>query len=112
MTLKLRDGVFTAETEYGITLLDEDRDQYWTLNPSAAVALRTLLHDGTVAEAARALTEQYAVDIDSAHQDVRELVGELRSAGLVKENEENTAGPSVRPARYGVRRWRPEKKTP
>ncbi|WP_151480699.1 lasso peptide biosynthesis PqqD family chaperone [Streptomyces albicerus] len=116
MTLKLRDGVFTAETEYGITLLDEDRDQYWTLNPSAAVALRTLLDDGTVAEAAQALTEQYAVDIDSAHQDVRELVGELRSAGLVKEkkeeNEASRAGPSVRPARHRVRRWRPEKKTP
>ncbi|AZQ34731.1 lasso peptide biosynthesis PqqD family chaperone [Streptomyces cyaneochromogenes] len=105
MTLKLRDGVFTAETEYGVAVLDEDRDQYWTLNPSAAIALRTLLDGGTEADAARTLTEEYAVDIDTAHRDVRELVGELCSAGLA---EESTQGPSVR---RGRRAWWPEKKT-
>lgn len=87
MTLKLRDGVFTAETEYGIALLDEDRDQYWTLNPSAAIVVRTLLGGGTDTSAVQALTEQYDVDIESANRDVRELVDELRSAGLVEEKK-------------------------
>ncbi|MGA5898285.1 lasso peptide biosynthesis PqqD family chaperone [Streptomyces venetus] len=82
MTFKLREGVFTAETDYGIALLDEDRDQYWTLNPTAALALRTLLDGGTEADAARKLSEEYAVDIGTAHRDVRELVGQLHSAGL------------------------------
>ncbi|KUL36249.1 lasso peptide biosynthesis PqqD family chaperone [Streptomyces regalis] len=86
MTLKLREGVFTTETEYGIALLDEDHDQYWTLNPTAAVVVRTLLDGGGAAEAVRALTAEYAVDADSADQDVRELIGELRSAGLVEED--------------------------
>ncbi|MGP3980305.1 lasso peptide biosynthesis PqqD family chaperone [Streptomyces sp. KR80] len=103
MTLKLRDGVFTAETEYGIALLDEDGDQYWTLNPTAAIVLRTLLDGGTVAGAVQALTEEYAVDIDSANRDVQELVGELRSAGLL---EENTGRP---PVRRRVPGRRPEK---
>lgn len=85
MTLKLRDGVFTAETEYGIALLDEDSDQYWTLNPSAAIVVRTLLEGGTEADAVRTLTEEYAVDIDSANRDVKELVGELCSAGLAEK---------------------------
>ncbi len=31
------------------------------------------------------LTEQYAVDAGTAGRDVEALVGELRSAGLVKE---------------------------
>ncbi|MEU1933576.1 lasso peptide biosynthesis PqqD family chaperone [Streptomyces coeruleorubidus] len=93
MTFKLREGVFTAETDYGITLLDEERDQYWTLNPSAAIALRTLLHGGTEADAARTLSEEYAVDIATAHRDVHELVGGLHSAGL---GEENTGGPEER----------------
>ncbi|MEU6916570.1 lasso peptide biosynthesis PqqD family chaperone [Streptomyces olindensis] len=86
MTLKLRAGVFTAETEYGIALLDEDRDQYWTLNPTGAVVVRALLDGKGAAEAVRELTAEYEVDADSAGRDVRELIGDLRAAGLVEED--------------------------
>jgi hypothetical protein len=85
MTLKLREGVSAADTDYGMALLDEDSGQYWNLNPTAALALRTLLDGGTTAQAVQELTEQYAVDADTASQDVDNLVGELHSAGLVKE---------------------------
>jgi hypothetical protein len=85
MTLKLRDGVSAADTDYGMALLDEDSGQYWNLNPTAALALRTLLDGGTTAQAVQELTEQYAVDADTASQDLDNLVGELHSAGLVKE---------------------------
>jgi hypothetical protein len=85
MTLTLRDGVAAADTDYGITLLDEDSGQYWTLNPTAALALRTLLDGGTTAQAVQELTDQYAVDAGTASRDVEALVGELHSAGLVKE---------------------------
>ena len=47
--------------------------------------LRTLLGGGTAAEAARALTADYAVDAETADRDVADLVAELRSAGLVTE---------------------------
>jgi hypothetical protein len=85
MTLALRDGVAAADTEYGITLLDEDSGQYWTLNPTAALALRMLLDGGTAAQAAHELTEQYEVDADTAGRDVEALLGELHAAGLVRE---------------------------
>ena len=85
MTLQLRDGVSAADTDYGIALLDEDSGQYWNLNPTAALALRTLLDGGTTAQAVQELTEQYAVDAETASQDVEDLLGALRSAGLVKE---------------------------
>jgi hypothetical protein len=84
MTLKLRDGVSTADTEYGIALLDEDNGQYWNLNPTGALILQTLLAGGTPAHAAEELSKQYTVDMHSASQDVQELVGELQSAGLVE----------------------------
>ena len=86
MTLKLREGVSAADTDYGMALLDEDSGQYWNLNPTAALALRTLLDGGTTAQAVQELTEQYAVDADTASQDIDNLVGELHSAGLVKES--------------------------
>jgi hypothetical protein len=86
MTLKLRDGVSAADTDYGMALLDEDSGQYWNLNPTAALALRTLLDGGTTAQAVQELTQQYAVDADTASQDIDNLVGELHSAGLVKES--------------------------
>jgi hypothetical protein len=85
MTLKLRDGVSAADTDYGMALLDEDSGQYWNLNPTAALALRTLLDGGTKAQAVQELTIQYAVDADTASRDVEDLVGDLHAAGLVRE---------------------------
>jgi Coenzyme PQQ synthesis protein D (PqqD) len=85
MTMRLRDGVSTAETDSGITLLDEDSGEYWNLNPTGALVLRILLDGGIPATAAQALTEEYAVDLDAARQDVSDLVGSLRSAKLLEE---------------------------
>jgi len=84
MTLRLRDGVSAADTDSGIALLDEDSGEYWNLNPTGALVLRTLLEGGTSAEAIRALSEQYDVDAGTAGRDVEELLGGLRSAGLVE----------------------------
>jgi DNA-binding MarR family transcriptional regulator len=84
MTMRLRKGVSSADTEYGVVLLDEDTGRYWNLNPTAAVALRTLLGGGTADEAARQLTERYAVDAATAGRDVQELVDRLSEAGLVE----------------------------
>jgi Coenzyme PQQ synthesis protein D (PqqD) len=85
MTLRLRGGVLAADTDYGIALLDEDSGQYWNLNPTGALTLRTLLEGGTHEQAVQALTEQYAVDAETASRDVEELVSELRAAGLVEQ---------------------------
>jgi Coenzyme PQQ synthesis protein D (PqqD) len=85
MTLKLRNGVSAADTDYGMALLDEDSGQYWNLNPTAALALRTLLEGGTTAQAVQELTQEYAVDADTASRDVEDLLGELHAAGLVTE---------------------------
>jgi hypothetical protein len=85
MTLELRDGVSAADTDYGVMLLDEEGGQYWNLNPTAAVVLRTLLDGGTPEQAVQELTGQYQVDADTASRDVQDLVGELHTAGLVRE---------------------------
>lgn len=84
MELKLRNGVSVAETDYGLMLLDENRGQYWNLNPTGASVLRTLLDGGTPSQAALQLTEQYSIDAQSASLDVEALVGDLRSAGLIE----------------------------
>ena len=41
MTLTLRPGVSTADTDYGTTLLDEDSGEYFTLNPTATDTMPT-----------------------------------------------------------------------
>jgi hypothetical protein len=83
MTLNLRDGVSAADTDYGIALLDEDSGEYWNLNPTGALVLRTLLDGGTSADAVQALVERYDIDTDTASRDVQDLLGGLHSAGLV-----------------------------
>jgi len=83
MTVKLRDGVSVADTDYGVVLLDEASGEFWNLNPTGALVLRALLADGSVERATRELTEQYAIDRESASRDVQDLVAALNSAGLI-----------------------------
>jgi hypothetical protein len=84
MTLKLRPGVFEAETEYGIVLLDGDSGKYYDLNGSGTLVLRALLSGGTPEQAARALTQEYAVSMDEATRDVEDLLEHLRTTRMVE----------------------------
>ncbi|MDQ3764675.1 MAG: lasso peptide biosynthesis PqqD family chaperone [Actinomycetota bacterium] len=84
MTLKLRAGVSLADTDYGVAVLDENSGQYFDLNPTGALVLRTLLDGGTTDQAAQNLSTEYVVDLATARQDVTTLLEELRSAGLVQ----------------------------
>ncbi|MEU1465055.1 lasso peptide biosynthesis PqqD family chaperone [Streptomyces sp. NPDC005727] len=86
MKLELRGGILMAETEYGLALLDEKSGEYWTLNPTAAVVLETMLAGRDAEDAVHALTERYDVSDSLAQQDVDRILTELRSAGLVNEN--------------------------
>lgn len=85
MTFTLRERVSAADTDYGIVLLDEDSGEYWNLNPTGALVVRTLLDGGSVADAVHQLTERYAAEPEAAQQDVDDLVAGLRTAGLVTE---------------------------
>jgi hypothetical protein len=84
MTVRLRSGVFEAETEYGLVLLDGDSGRYYDLNGTGALVLRTLLSGGTAGQAARALADEYAVSLDEAAQDVEDLLAHLRTTGMVE----------------------------
>jgi hypothetical protein len=83
MSYTLRTGVSTAETDHGVALLDERDGEYFTLNPTGALVLRTLLDGGSHGDAITRLTTEYDVDADTAAQDVTQLVGALESAGLL-----------------------------
>ncbi|CCK24678.1 hypothetical protein BN159_0299 [Streptomyces davaonensis JCM 4913] len=84
MTVKLRGHVSLAPTEDGVALLDEDSGDYWALNPTGAVVLRTLLDGGTPGEATRQIAQEYSVDAGTAQHDVEELVAALRRARLIE----------------------------
>ncbi|MFJ9419353.1 lasso peptide biosynthesis PqqD family chaperone [Streptomyces sp. NPDC101227] len=80
----LKPGVLLTETEYGMALLDQKSAEYWTLNPTAAVVLRTLLDGRGTEQAVEALARQYeGADADQIAQDVTGIVDDLRSAGII-----------------------------
>jgi hypothetical protein len=83
MMLALRDGISVAETDDGMALLDEDSGEYFTLNPTGALVLRSLLGGGTPVHAAEALASEYAIDENSAKRDVEELLSALRAANVL-----------------------------
>ncbi|WP_242902122.1 lasso peptide biosynthesis PqqD family chaperone [Actinomadura terrae] len=84
MSLRLRPGVSTTDTAYGTVLLDERSGDYWQLNPTAARVLRLLADGSTTEEAAATMAEEFDVDEPQALRDVTALVGQLRTAGLVR----------------------------
>jgi hypothetical protein len=83
MTYDLQTGVSTAETDYGLTLLDERSGEYFQLNPTGALVLSTLLAGGTRDDAIERLMAEFAVDRDTASRDVADLMEALQSADLV-----------------------------
>jgi hypothetical protein len=83
MMLALRDGVSVAETEDGMALLDEDSGEYFTLNLTGTLVLRSLLGGQTPADAAKELTREYAIDDDSARRDVEQLLSALQAANVL-----------------------------
>lgn len=83
MTLQIRPDISTADTDYGAVLLDERSGDYWQLNATGALVVRTLLDGGTQADATAALVDQFEVDEAQANADVAALLDGLRSAGLV-----------------------------
>ncbi|MFD9902878.1 lasso peptide biosynthesis PqqD family chaperone [Streptomyces sp. NPDC059063] len=80
----LKPDVLLTETEYGMALLDQKRAEYWTLNPTAALVLQTLLDGHGTERAVANLLEQYeGVDAKTAERDVTRIVADLSSAGLI-----------------------------
>ncbi|GAA3399274.1 lasso peptide biosynthesis PqqD family chaperone [Streptomyces roseoviridis] len=83
MTMTLRPGVVTADTEYGMALLDQNSGEYYTLNPTAAVIVRALLDGTTTDQAVSALTGQYDVSAEQVEEDIARILQELRDARLL-----------------------------
>ncbi|WP_367139088.1 MULTISPECIES: lasso peptide biosynthesis PqqD family chaperone [Streptomyces] len=80
----LKPGVLLTETAYGMALLDQESAEYWTLNPTAAVVLRTVLDGHGPERAAEILTARYdGAEAGPVGEDVRRILGELSSAGLL-----------------------------
>jgi hypothetical protein len=84
MSVKLRDSLTVTDTEYGTVLLDETRGEYWNLNPTGALILRSVLAGRTPEQAARELVEEFDVGSEAAHADVGALLGHMQSVGLLE----------------------------
>ncbi|MGC0327259.1 PqqD family protein of HPr-rel-A system [Streptomyces sp. SAI-170] len=83
MTMNLRPGVVTADTEYGMALLDQNSGEYYTLNPTAALIVRTLLDGTSRQQAVTTLTDRYDVSADQVEEDITRILEELRTAKLL-----------------------------
>jgi len=83
MTIRLRNSVTATSTDYGLVLLDETGGEYWNLNPTGASVVTAVLDGDTPDQAARSLAEEHHIDLDTASADVRDLLSQLGSAGLI-----------------------------
>ncbi|MGR8010936.1 lasso peptide biosynthesis PqqD family chaperone [Streptomyces hypolithicus] len=84
MALRFGANVSAAETDYGTVLLDEHVGQYWELNPTATLVVKTLMAGGDEADAVAAVADEFDIDVARARQDVDALVQQLWTSGLVE----------------------------
>ncbi|MEU1025498.1 lasso peptide biosynthesis PqqD family chaperone [Streptomyces sp. NPDC005904] len=82
MALRFGPEVCTTKTDYGTVLLDQRSGDYWELNPTGTLVVRTLLDGGGEAAAVDALVAEFDISRPRAEQDVADLVRELRESGL------------------------------
>ncbi|MDN3296584.1 lasso peptide biosynthesis PqqD family chaperone [Streptomyces ficellus] len=82
MALRFGPDVSTAETDYGTVLLDQRSGNYWELNPTGTLVVKTLLEGGDEAAAVDALVTEFDIDRARAEQDVTALMQELQKSGL------------------------------
>lgn len=82
MALRFGTDVSTARTDYGTVLLDRRSGQYWELNPTGTLVVRTLMEGGEEADAVDAVVAEFAVGHAQAAADVAALIAQLREAGL------------------------------
>lgn len=82
MTYRLAKAVLVTDTDYGAVLLDERRGRYFSLNATGIFVLRSLL-DGDADRAAERVAERFAVPVETARDDVDQLVGRLAERGLL-----------------------------
>ncbi|GAA2970677.1 lasso peptide biosynthesis PqqD family chaperone [Streptomyces enissocaesilis] len=83
MGITLRPGVVAAETEYGTALLDQSSGAYYTLNPTAALIMRTLLDGAPREQAVEQFAATYGISVREAGEDFTRIVEELHSARLL-----------------------------
>ncbi|MEU6073914.1 lasso peptide biosynthesis PqqD family chaperone [Micromonospora sp. NPDC047074] len=67
-----------VETNYGEVVLDEERGQYWHLNPTASLVVSIVSAGGSVDDAVEAILSRYDVSVDQARADVHKVVQQLR----------------------------------
>ncbi len=79
--------ISTVDTEYGIALLHQKRGEYWNLNPTGAIVLRSALESADLSRAVDRLTSEFDVERAVAEQDVGEIVAHLLSAGILVRGE-------------------------
>jgi hypothetical protein len=84
MALRFGANVSAAETDYGTVLLDERAGEYYELNPTATLVVKTLMAGGDEAAAVAAVTGEFDIDATQARQDVAALVQQLRTSGLAE----------------------------
>ena len=76
--------VLGAELGSETSLLNVKTGIYFTLNPVGASVWRKLQAGNTLAEINRLLLEEYEVEPQRCEDDLKQLVGELHSLGLVE----------------------------
>jgi Coenzyme PQQ synthesis protein D (PqqD) len=79
----LAPDIAAVDTEYGMALLHQVRGQYWSLNPTAVIVLRSALESGDPEHAVNRLMDAYDVDGKVAAEDVAGLVDGLVKAGIL-----------------------------
>lgn len=82
--LRLKSCARLVNDDSGTFLLDTRRGVYWHLNPVGVGIVQALTQDRTVEDITSGIVMEYDIDLQTARQDVKELIRNLKRAKLIE----------------------------
>jgi hypothetical protein len=83
--MKLAKFVKFREEKFGGVLFETRSEKVFTLNPTAAAVVRELAGGGDDSAVAARVAQRFAGEAGTIEREVRALLADLRSKGLVEE---------------------------
>jgi PqqD family protein of HPr-rel-A system len=85
MKPRIRDDLTVEELDGEVVIYDERADDIHHLNPTASIVFSLCDGGSTVKEMARDIANEFGVAADHVEREIRPLLREFRTAGLLAE---------------------------
>jgi hypothetical protein len=81
--MRIAKHISIAETNNGLVLLDGRTGSYWEMNQTGRIVIDAIRQEEPVNDLPKKISAQFDVDTDRAEDDIRSVLAQLITEGLI-----------------------------